>query len=270
MRLGLALGGGAARGLAHIPVLEAVEELGLVPVGIAGTSIGAMVGAAYAARPDAKALRAHALEFFANRARAVLTLAGTRQGGVFRHGLIGGAAFDAVKLMRAAMPPLPERFEDLQLPLAVVATDYYTRRTVVMETGDLVSAVASSAAIPGVICPVLREGRVLVDGCLIDPLPFASVPGAPDFVLACDVTGAPAGAAPTVPQPVQALFAASQIMMATLIDAQLARTRPDVLVRPELSGYRAVDFLKAAEILAAAEPVKETVKRALHAALENA
>ena len=270
MRLGLALGGGAARGLAHIPVLEAVEELGLRPVGIAGTSIGAMIGAAYAAEGDAEALRAHTLDFFANRARAVMRLAGTRQGGVFRHGLIGGATFDAEKLMRAAMPVLPENFERLALPFAAIAADYYTREAVVLREGPLLSAVAASAAVPGLVRPVLREGRVLVDGCLIDPLPFTSVPGAPDLVLACDVTGAPAGAAPTIPQTLPTLFAAGQIMMGTLIRMRLERERPDILVSPDLTGFRAMDFLKARQILDAAAPIKETVKHALHAALERA
>ncbi len=270
MRLGLALGGGAARGLAHIPVLEAVEELGIRPVGLSGASIGAMMAAGYAANLDAKALRDHAAFLFTDKARAVLRFAGTRQGNVLRHGLVGGTSFDPIKLMRVGMSAIPETFEELAVPVAVVAADYYTRETVVMRSGSLIDAIAASAAIPGIIRPVLRSGRVLVDGCLVDPLPFTHVPGNPDVILACDVTGSPTGRPPEIPTPIQAIFAASQIMMSTIIDGRLRESRPDILVRPDLTNYRALDFLKAPEILRAAAPLKEEVKRALHAVLETA
>ncbi|MEM7567733.1 MAG: patatin-like phospholipase family protein [Pseudomonadota bacterium] len=270
MRLGVALGGGAARGLAHIPVLEALDELGVKPVGLSGTSIGAMMAAGYAAGMSAAPLREHAYALFSDKARAVLRFAATRQGNVWRHGFANGTSFDPIKLMRVGMSPIPETFAGLKVPVNVVATDYYTSEQVVMGSGTLIDAIAASAAIPGLIRPVLREGRVLVDGCLVDPLPFTQVPGDPDVILACDVTGAPTGHPPELPSPIQAILASSQIMISTIIAGQLRDVRPDIVVRPNISRFRALDFLKAPEILEATAPAKEEVKRALDVLLTRA
>lgn len=267
MKIGLALGGGAARGFAHILVLEAVEEMGLEIAGIAGTSIGALMGASYAARPEAADLREYCLRYFEAPTRALAKLVPTRRGGVFRNGLWGGMTPDAVKLMEAALPPVPRLIEELDLPFTAVATDFYSGQAVRLSRGSLIPAVAASAAIPGIIAPVLHEGRVLVDGGLVEPVPYACVPGAPDLILACDVNGAPQGAPPALPSPLQSAFATGQIVMGALLREQLRHARPDVLVAPKLDHYRASDFLKATDILRDAAPLKDEVKRKLDAAI---
>jgi len=128
----LALGGGGARGLAHILVVEALDEMGLKPVAIAGTSIGALVGTAYAAGLRGKDIRHHVLAFAHNRAETMRRLILARAGkladlfaGAFGH----AAQIDAEKFCAQFLPEtIPADFSDLQIPLTVMATDLHRRQ----------------------------------------------------------------------------------------------------------------------------------------------
>jgi NTE family protein len=149
--LALALGGGAARSLTHIGVLRVLEE-GSVPIrSIAASSGGAIFGAAYAAGGPLDAIEAVALQA---DWRALTRFAFSRRGLLETGGL--------EKQIRSVVAA--ERFEDLKIPLRVVATDLNTGERVIISSGDLLSAVMASCAIPGVFLPVERDGRLLVDG----------------------------------------------------------------------------------------------------------
>lgn len=278
-RIGVALGGGGARGFAHIAVLEALDEAGIAPVAIAGTSIGAIIGAAYAAGFPGERLRRHAINAFRDRAEVMASLFKARTGRlrtVFAGGRIGNPVLmDGERLLEAFWPkPMPQRFDGLAIPFQAVATDYYARRRQVLSEGALKPAVAASMAIPGMLEPVTIEGRVLVDGGAVDPVPFDLLPDSCDLVLAIDVTGGPSpGEERQAPSPMEAALGASQIMQAAILAERLIRgeaaaTRSRVLLlRPTVERFNALDFFSVRTILAEAEGLKAEVARALAQAL---
>ncbi len=141
----LALGGGGARGLAHICVLQALDDMGVRPVAIAGASIGAIIGAAYAAGFSGEELRVHAQAILKNRIGLARRLLHARARG--RKRLLSRVAhpllFDGERFLQAFWPQgMPERFEDLSIPLQVVATDFRRRIEAVFATGPLRPAIA--------------------------------------------------------------------------------------------------------------------------------
>ncbi|MCK0198783.1 patatin-like phospholipase family protein [Ancylobacter sp. 6x-1] len=269
-RIAVALGSGGARGLAHILVLEALDEMGLRPVAIAGASIGALVGSVYAAGVPAKELRALATGYLRNRGEVMGQLLAARVGRIadLFSGLGNPVLIDGEHFVETMLPgAVPATFEELAIPLKVVATDYWARGESVFVHGALRPAVAASIAIPGLIRPVNHAGRVLVDGGAVNPLPFDLLRSSADLVLAVDVTGGPSGEARAVPRAFDSMFAALQIMASTIVSEKLKSGAPDILIRPNVDAFRVLDFFRAVAILKAAEPVKDEVKRRLEAAL---
>jgi NTE family protein len=164
----LALGGGGARGFAHIVVLEALDEIGVRPVAISGTSIGALIGAAYASGLSGREIRRHVIALAHNRAEVFRRLVQARAGSFANLLSIGfGSAtmVDAEKFCRQFLPEkVPDVFEQLGIPLAVIASDLYARRQRVFSSGTLKPALAASIALPTVMRPVVVDDRVLIDG----------------------------------------------------------------------------------------------------------
>jgi NTE family protein len=268
--IAIALGGGGARGLAHIVALEALDELGVRPALIAGTSMGAVIGAAYASGMPAKALRCYVLDTLRDRAQVLARLLQARIGRLsdLVRGLGNPVLIDGEKFLDLFWPEaVPDRFEDLTLPFVAIATDYYGRCEAVLGSGPLVTAVAGSMAIPGLIRPVEAGGRVLVDGGAVNPLPFDHLVGKADIIVAVDVSGGPALEGRGLPDGFEAMFGAAQIMQNAIVAEKLKARGPDVLIRPVVEGFRALDFFKAKAILNGAELAKEEMKRALDAAL---
>lgn len=271
-RIGLALGGGGARGLAHIPVLEALDELGLKPAAIAGTSIGSIIGAGYAGGLAGEDLRQIAVDTFKKRTEALGKLWKLRPrkfADLFAGG--GLAQFDATRVLEVfAGPSIPRDFKDLKIPLTVVATDFYDCSQVIIRAGDLHRAVAASIAIPVVFRPVTFEGRVMIDGGVVNPLPFDALPGKLDVVIGVDVVGSPNqrhGRA--LPSASESIFGATQILMQTITAEKLKTRHPDILIKPAINSFRILEFLKADAVLAAAEPVKDELKRKLDKRLKS-
>ncbi len=162
-RIGLALSAGGARGLAHVGVIQVLEENGIPITAIAGTSMGAYVGSVYAAGLDGAALQQLAAEISDRKALTrLLDFAIPPTAGLIR----------GKKLRSHLQKTLGERtFADLQRPLMVVATDLDSLQPHVFETGPVAAAVHASAAIPGICTPVHLEGRRYTDGGAADPLP---------------------------------------------------------------------------------------------------
>ncbi|MEH3117865.1 MAG: patatin-like phospholipase family protein [Methylorubrum populi] len=159
-RIGLALGGGSARGWSHIGVIEALEEAGIHPEVVAGCSIGAVVGGAYAAG------RLGTLKAFA------LSLTRRRVVGMLDPRITGSGLIAGERLRRRLSRELEGlRIEDLRLAFASVATELGTGHEVWLSRGPLVEAVRASYAIPGLFPPVALDGRLLMDGTLVNPVP---------------------------------------------------------------------------------------------------
>ena len=136
----LALGGGGARGLAHIHVIETLDELGIRPTAISGSSIGAIMGSAMAAGVSGKEVRAHALEVLANRAEVMNRVWQLRPKSIA--GVISGAfkmtQFDIERVLAVFLPKeIPETFAALKIPLQITATDFYGQSEVTFSKGDL-------------------------------------------------------------------------------------------------------------------------------------
>lgn len=270
----VALGAGGARGLAHIVVLEALDELGVRPIAISGASMGAIVGAAYAAGIPAAELRMHVLRMFRNRTQIIARLMKARVGRLsdFLVRLDSNPVLvDAELLLDFFWPnAVPDRFEELQIPLTVVATDYHGRCAAIFDSGPLAPAVAGSMALPGLIKPVEMNGLVLVDGGMVDPLPYRSLLSKADIVIACDVTGAAPNRQHTSPQPYETIIGAAQIVQHTISAEMLKVDRPHILLRPTVENFRALDFFRAAQIFEAAHNVKDVIKRAFDKQLKRA
>ncbi len=272
--IGLALGAGGARGFAHIMLLEALDELGVKPVAIAGSSMGAVIGAAYAAGLTGKELRAHTLGLMRNRTSFMAQVLRARVGR-FSDLLSGLGAnpvlMDGERLLDLFWPvQVPDRFEQLAIPFTAVATDFHGRREVLFESGPLAPAVAGSMAIAGLVKPVSADGMYLIDGGVTNPLPYRALLGRAAVIVACDVSRGPMLETHVSPNPFQAMIGAGQILQRAITAEMLKADAPDVMLAPQVQGFNALDFFKAAQIFGAADHLREDLKRALGKELERA
>ena len=267
----LALGGGGARGLAHIAVLEALDELGARPAAVAGTSIGALVGAAYAAGMSGKEIRRFVIALAHDRGEIFRRLIAARAGtfsNLFNIGFGSATLVDAEKFCAQFLPEqVPDDFGALALPLTIIASDLYRRQPAVFASGALKPALAASIALPTVMRPVIVDGRVLIDGGATNPLPFDALRGRADIVVAVDISGEPADERRDIPNPWECLLSTVLVMGSAITAEKLKHGAPDLIVRPKVGGFRSLDFLQASAILRASEPVKAEVKEKLAALL---
>lgn len=270
--IGLALGGGGARGLAHISMLEVFDELGIKPKVIAGTSIGAIFGAAYASGVPGRVLREHTRQILSQRFKIFRDLfTPTPQPLQRLLGVFGArnAFLNAAGILDLILPKeAKHRFEDCAIPLKVVASSFYDQEAHVFTSGALRPAVAASMALPVIFQPVVHEGRAMVDGGLTNPLPYDLLLAEADIIVAIDVSGAP------VPDPkrqtptaMEALFASAFLFERSIIKEKLRSAKPDILISSGTSRFQVLDFLKYDEILAASEPAKDQLKRQLERVL---
>jgi NTE family protein len=269
----LALGGGGARGLAHIAVLEALDDMGQKPAAIAGTSIGALIAAAYAAGMSGREIRRFVITLAHDRAEVFRRLIATRAGtfaNLFNLGFGSATLVDAEKFCQQFLPDkVPEDFGELEIPLTIIATDLYRRQQAAFSSGSLKPALAASIALPTVMRPVVVAGRVLIDGGATNPLPFEELRGRADLVVAVDISGAPTDERRDIPNPWECLLATVLVMGNAITAEKIKHGAPDLVVRPRVGAFRALDFLQASAILRAAEPVKVELKEKLAALLES-
>jgi NTE family protein len=267
----LALGSGGARGLAHIAVIEALDELGVKPTAIAGASIGALIGAAYAAGISGHDIRRHVLGIAHKPNETRRRLLAARSGSFAD--LLSGAfsqatQLDPEKFCAQFLPDsVPVDFAALQIPLIVMATDLHRRAEAPLNSGALRPAIAASTAIPGLFRPVVIDGRILIDGGTTNPLPFDVLFGRADVVVAVDVFGTPAADRDDIPGTWEAVYTTILVMGSAILAAKLAHAAPDLLIRPNVTIFRTLDFPQASAILRASEAVKAEVKEKLGALL---
>ena len=269
----LALGGGGARGLAHIAVLEALDEVGRRPAAIAGTSVGALIGAAYAAGMSGKEIRRFVIRLAHDRAEVFRRLIATRAGtfaNLVSLGFGSATLVDAEKFCEQFLPEkVPHDFGELEIPLIIIATDLYRREQAVFSSGALKPALAASIALPAVMRPVVLADRILIDGGATNPLPFEELRGRADVVVAVDISGAPTDQRRDIPNPLECMLATVLVMANAITSEKVKRGAPDLIVRPNVGAFRALDFLQASAILRASEPVKAELKEKLAALLQG-
>jgi len=270
--IGLALGGGGARGLAHVAMIEAFDELGIKPDVIAGTSIGAVYGAAYASGMSGRDLRDHTRFILSQRLGLIRDLF-TKTAQPFQRLLsvfgARNAILDPFSVLDLILPKeVKETFADCKIPLKVVASDFYDQEPKVFTEGPLRTAIAASMALPVLFQPVVLEGRALIDGGLTNPLPFDLLLPETDIVVAIDVSGSPVVDAKRVaPTAFAALFSSAFLFERTIIEEKLKAKKPDIFIRAGTSNFQVLDFLKCDDIFAAAQPAKERLKQQLQRVL---
>lgn len=266
--IGVALGGGGAKGLAHIPMLEALDELGVEPTCIAGTSIGAVVGLLYASGRSGRWLRRRVERLLPAEQRPIRSAIQRKQllqwaefvaFDFGRRGLLKADKF----LSALASDVRATTFEDLPRPLQVVAADYWRREQVVFGSGDLLTAVRASMALPGIFAPTEIDGRVLLDGGTVNPVPYDLILDRCDITIAVNVMGHRAEGISDVPTAADAIFGAFQIMQRAILSEKLLRRPPTIYVEPEIVGVRVLDFHKARVVFDQAKSAKQRLKKEL-------
>jgi len=227
-RIGLALGGGAARGFAHVGVIQVLEEAGIRPDYVTGTSAGSLVAALYASGKTGAQLQQVA-DSMEEAAFADWMLP------IFNRGMLRGEA-----LARYVNQQVGNRLiENMALPLGIVATDLNSGQGVLFQRGDTGTAVRASSAVPSVFQPVSISGRDYVDGGLVSPVPvrYARQMGA-ELVIAVDISSAPEGNPAS--DSLQILLQTFAIMGKSINTWELKEA--DLVVRPALGGVRSADF----------------------------
>ena len=266
-RIGLALGGGGARGLAHIHVLETLDELGIRPAAISGTSIGSVMGALYASGLSGSEIRTlvdRLLMRDVENIKDVLTRKDLLKWvGMIDPSFNRGSLIKGEKIIQFLAESMEcSAFEELEIPLRISTTDYSSGTEMVFHSGDLLSAVRASIAIPGVFSPVERDGKLLVDGGLVNPLPYSLLRESCDLIIAVDVIG-------SLEKPLKkpdffdAILGSFDIVQSSLIAEQLRRDPPDIYLKPDLRGIRILEFNKADQIFEQSKPIRDELCKKL-------
>ncbi|MBN1188356.1 MAG: patatin-like phospholipase family protein [Dehalococcoidales bacterium] len=245
-KVGLALGGGYARGLAHIGVLEVFEREGIPIDYIAGTSIGALVGALYAREHDSSLLRKQAMQLDWIGMTSLVDLA------LARSGLVGGKRVTA--LLRRFMGDVD--FKELAVPLSCIATDIITGDEVVIDRGSVLEAVRASISIPVIFTVVKRDGRYLVDGGLVNQVPVSAAKkmGA-DIIIAVDITPSRSERADylvnsaQVKEPSLLNVVIQTIYITTYLSTRQATEGADVVIHPHLAHIAPAEFHRSQECI---------------------
>lgn len=268
-KIGLALGSGGARGLAHIKIYEAFEELGIIPAIISGTSVGAIIGAAIAAGFSSKEIKdsiynkllsktGNFWEIFRNSdIKKILDFVDVE---IKPGGILKGEKFLSYLSEEIGV----QKFDDLKIPLRVVATNLYTREQAVFDSGDLYSAVKASYSLPGIFTPVARNNYLYVDGGLVNPLPYDIIKEKCDIVVGVNVLAkSKFKSSKEMPPAYEVLFSTFQIMQNSILNEKLKHTQPDILINTDIEEVRVFEFMKAEYIYKESKKYKTELKKKL-------
>ena len=264
--VGIALGGGGVRGLGHIPALETIDACGIKPVAIAGTSMGALMGVLYAAGRSGKDIRRFVEEHIVTRHDGIKDLYGKRASllkwlRAVRLSWTGTGLLQADSFLRYLIEQMAvTRFEDLKIPLRVVATDYYSGESIVFDSGPLLPALKASMSIPAVFVPVQHDGRILVDGGVSNNLPYDMLPASCDLTIAIDVMPARETGTADPPRMIDATLSMFDLLVTKITTAMIEKHPPDIYFNPGLTGIRILDFDKAEEVFKQAEAAVPKLK----------
>ncbi|MDT3696468.1 MAG: patatin-like phospholipase family protein [Ignavibacterium sp.] len=274
MKIGISFGAGGARGIAHLLMIEALDELGLKPSVISGSSIGAVVGAFCAAGFSSKEMKEILNQLINPKSDSVfdfllksdiVKMFTMFDPQFIKSGFIKGEKFQSYMKSNLNI----SRFEELKIPLIVVATDYWKKEAVIFDKGDLLNPIKASYSLPGLFTPVKIKNRVLIDGGAVNPLPYDLLKDKCDITIAIDVTASKSHTENDIPPTFDSVFTTYQTMQNSIIKERLKFYKPDIYIRPEIYDVRVFDFLKADSIFKQAQPAKEELKRQLDKLISN-
>ncbi len=263
------MGGGGVRGFAHVPVLETLDEFGIRPGIIAGTSMGAIIGALYASGMSGKEIRERINQHLILKDDTWRDIIAKKDNllkwvkafsAEFQHGVF----IKTQRFLEFLLSEIQKRtFEELEIPLLVVAADYWTEQEIVFESGDLLHALQASMAVPGVFAPVPVGGRVLVDGGVVNLVPYDHLLERADFTIAVNVNRAGNPGKHETPGALDSILGAFEIMQASALAEKMKQRKPDIYVQPEIQDIRIFDFGKAGEVFLQTEPAIVLLKQQL-------
>ncbi len=277
IKIGLALSGGAAYGYAHLPVLQAFEDLGIKPTVMAGTSMGAIGCASYAAGYSPNELLEHTQEVFELRSalfkRLPRLLPNHLKASLKDWNPL---SLDPYAVLDEFMMPVPETFEELGIETHLVSTNFATGAAVAFAEGALKPAVAASMAIPGVFKPVYINGQAHLDGGLVSPLPVEYLPEDCDLIIASSVIGAASRTTGYLTDDSstknlkfnEIMMGCVQILTSQLVASSTRKRQPDLMLWGNQGDFKPFDFMKAKEIASANQALGDVVKRYLSEAIE--
>jgi len=240
-KIGLALGGGGARGLCHIEFIKVLDELGLKPSIISGTSIGAIIGSFYAAGFSGEEMEdlTEKVSLLDIRKMVDLNILNNQ-------GLIKGKG--VIDFIDKHLPV--KKFEDLTIPLKIIACEFWNRKEYIFEKGDILPAIRASISVPGVFEPVVINNIVLIDGGIVNPVPMNVIRDDCDILIAIDVTGInkppKKNPAPSIFESVTISF---QIMESAFVENQIIYYKPEIYIKPKLMNIQIFDFHKNRKII---------------------
>ena len=267
--VGVALGGGGARGMAHVTALETIDACGIRPVAISGTSMGAIIGALYAAGKSGQQIREgieqhivtevdHLKEVLAKTPNLFKWLS------IVSLELGHGGFLKADGFMKFLLAELgATTFEELSIPLHVVATDFWSGDEVVFSTGDLMPALSASMAIPGVFSPVVVDGRVLVDGGIVNNVPYDLLVDKCTHTIAIDVGPARMPDESRVPNIVDSTLGMFDMLIEKVMESKKQKTAATIYIQPEITNVRVLDFDKIESVFEQSRPAMADLKEQL-------
>lgn len=274
MKIGIALGAGGARGLAHICFLEVLEELGVKPHVISGTSIGAIIGAAYAAGNSSKDLKdalynivfEKDIKFWEIHRRSdLIKVFSFIDPEIKQGGLIKGEKF--INFLGEFLKI--GTFEELKIPMHIIATDFFRNECVRLSTGNLLDAIRASYAIPGLFSPVVIDDQLLIDGGVSNPLPYDIIQNQCDVTVAVDVSAHKTKQFTEVPAAYEVMFAGFSMLQRSIIREKLKRTAPDIYIDTDIQNVRIHEFKKADLIFEQVQKKKDELKFKLEKLFNN-
>lgn len=273
-KVGIALGGGGAKGLSHIPMLEVIDEFGIKPHRIAGTSIGAIAGVLYASGLSGKAIKENIEQMSITEGDSLSDIFTKKD--VFKWLKFIDISWKDGGLLKADtfLDNLMERvkvkdFEQLSIPLSVVAADFWKRDQIVFHDGDIRSAVHASMAIPGIFDPVVNGKQVFVDGGVVNPVPYDLLLDDCDLTIAIDVMGNRTESADLIPSLSESIFNSFQIMQKSILRQKVAACPPDIYIAPDIVDIQMLEFYKAEEIFKQAQSAADELRKALENQLQG-
>lgn len=251
--VGVALGGGGVRGLAHVAVLQTLDARGIRPAALAGTSMGAIIAALYASGKSGRKIRNIVEQHVFTRNDGLRDVYEKRRG-LFkwftmrpawgRGGLLKPDGFLQYLIDQMNM----DTFDELKIPLHIVATDFYSGNPVVFTKGPLFPALKASMSIPGVFVPVEHDGKILVDGGISNNLPYDLLADGCDTTIAIDVALTRERKSGAPPNMIDATLGMFEIMVERLTQTKVAAHPPTIYFRPRLTGMRILEFDKVDDV----------------------
>ncbi len=271
-RIGLALGAGGANGLAHIEMLEVLENMNLRPHRIAGSSIGAVIGAMFASGMSATDIRELVNKAFVaddhDLVSALLSDQATNWLDFVELEVGNGGLLDSKRILSHFYHSIgTSSFEGLDIRLDIVAGDLWEKEQVVLNSGRLLPAVQASMAIPGIFEPVKIDARVLIDGGTVNPVPWDLLFEDCDIVIAVDVSGIRSRPESGDSGYFEILFNSVKVMQNSIVNEKMRYRKPDIFIAPQIKDIRALEFYNAATVFEQAKPAKEQFAYELRALL---